>query len=267
VTEVGRDHDYDWALVEPSSMRSLIQLAGRVRRHRRESYALEKPNIAVFNRNWKSFSFNNSQNNQEPVFLRPGFENKYFLLETHDLRQLVKKENLERIDSRPRILAKPEPDLKPRQFLVDLEHARMKETKKKAARWWTESVQGALLTGILPKLQPFRKDEIKRVDLVLRPNEDGDDYALFLLLKEKNKRGQTTFVLVEDEKNRRVDLPQTSHISVWGATDYIEALTQLAEDLDMPLAQCAERFGTVSLPESTNGWRFHPALGFIQAGT
>jgi CRISPR-associated endonuclease/helicase Cas3 len=30
VTEVGRDHDYDWAVVEPSSMRSLIQLAGRV---------------------------------------------------------------------------------------------------------------------------------------------------------------------------------------------------------------------------------------------
>ncbi|MFA5495948.1 MAG: type I-F CRISPR-associated helicase Cas3f, partial [Porticoccaceae bacterium] len=34
VTEVGRDHDYDWAVVEPSSMRSLIQLAGRIRRHR-----------------------------------------------------------------------------------------------------------------------------------------------------------------------------------------------------------------------------------------
>src|SRR5690606_21210079 len=30
VTEVGRDHDYDWAGVEPSPMRSLIQLAGRV---------------------------------------------------------------------------------------------------------------------------------------------------------------------------------------------------------------------------------------------
>lgn len=34
VTEVGRDHDYDWAVIEPSSVRSLIQLAGRVRRHR-----------------------------------------------------------------------------------------------------------------------------------------------------------------------------------------------------------------------------------------
>jgi CRISPR-associated endonuclease/helicase Cas3 len=73
---------------------------------------------------------------------------------------------------------------------------------------------------------------------------------------------------VEKSLNQRVkdaEIRGKSHISVWGATDYIEALTQLAEDLDMPLAQCADRFGTVSLRESTNGWRFHPALGFIQA--
>ncbi|WP_238149480.1 hypothetical protein [Arsenophonus endosymbiont of Aleurodicus floccissimus] len=31
VEEVGRDHDFDWAVIEPSSYRSLIQLAGRVR--------------------------------------------------------------------------------------------------------------------------------------------------------------------------------------------------------------------------------------------
>ncbi len=45
VTEVGRDHDYDWAVVEPSSMRSLIQLAGRIRRHR--PGAVDTPNIRV----------------------------------------------------------------------------------------------------------------------------------------------------------------------------------------------------------------------------
>ena len=39
VAEVGRDHDYDWAIVEPSSMRSIIQLAGRVWRHRPEKVA------------------------------------------------------------------------------------------------------------------------------------------------------------------------------------------------------------------------------------
>ena len=30
VEEVGRDHDFDWAVIEPSSYRSFIQLAGRV---------------------------------------------------------------------------------------------------------------------------------------------------------------------------------------------------------------------------------------------
>lgn len=106
--------------------------------------------------------------------------------------------------------------------------------------------------------------------MVLRPNEDGDDYALFLLLEDKNKRGRTSFVLVEKSLNQRVDdaeIRDKSYISVWGVTDYMEALTQLAEDLDVPLAQCADRFGTASLPKSTNGWRFHPALGFIKAGT
>lgn len=34
VCEVGRDWDGDWALGEPSSLRALIQLAGRVQRHR-----------------------------------------------------------------------------------------------------------------------------------------------------------------------------------------------------------------------------------------
>ncbi|RYW82972.1 type I-F CRISPR-associated helicase Cas3, partial [Legionella pneumophila] len=32
VEEVGRDHDFDWAVIEPSSYRSIIQLAGRVMR-------------------------------------------------------------------------------------------------------------------------------------------------------------------------------------------------------------------------------------------
>lgn len=34
ILETGRDHDYDWAIVEPNSHRSLVQSAGRVRRHR-----------------------------------------------------------------------------------------------------------------------------------------------------------------------------------------------------------------------------------------
>jgi CRISPR-associated endonuclease/helicase Cas3 len=43
--ETGRDHDYDFAITEPWSTRSLVQLAGRVRRHRRT--AVPTANIAV----------------------------------------------------------------------------------------------------------------------------------------------------------------------------------------------------------------------------
>lgn len=45
--EAGRDIDCDWAISEPCSERSLIQLAGRVRRHRTKSY--DKTNIMLLN--------------------------------------------------------------------------------------------------------------------------------------------------------------------------------------------------------------------------
>lgn len=34
IIEVGRDHDYDWAIIEPSSIKSIVQAIGRVKRHR-----------------------------------------------------------------------------------------------------------------------------------------------------------------------------------------------------------------------------------------
>jgi CRISPR-associated endonuclease/helicase Cas3 len=49
---VGRDHDYDWAVVEPSSMRSIIQLAGRILRHRKQIPAT--PNVCLLNQNYRS---------------------------------------------------------------------------------------------------------------------------------------------------------------------------------------------------------------------
>jgi hypothetical protein len=34
IQETGRDHDYDWAILEPCSTRSIVQSAGRIERHR-----------------------------------------------------------------------------------------------------------------------------------------------------------------------------------------------------------------------------------------
>ena len=267
VTEVGRDHDYDWALVEPSSMRSLIQLAGRVRRHR--AGECSTPNIRVFDTNIRNF-----RNLGKPAFCKPGFENEQHPLQTHSLNKLMDAAERDVIDARPRIMARPSSTLQPALRLVDLEHTRMQTTmlaasaSLNAASWWHMAPADALLTGVLPQQQPFRFDPTPRVDLELRPDEDGDDFTLMQLLEPKSgKRDETVFVAVETSLNNRVldDKVQGERVTAWGQTDYMQALTDLATELDMSLEKCAQRFGTVTLPKNDNGWRFHPALGFTKA--
>lgn len=288
VTEVGRDHDYDWAVVEPSSMRSLIQLAGRIRRHREGECT--SPNLLVFDTNLRHF-----RDPGKPAFCKPGFETIVFPLDSHFLSQLLTADEREVIDARPRIVARPTAQLQPRARLVDLEHTRMDKTmlvqapsavpvisgqrQRRAAMtgtpaalnatsWWHLPSADALLTAVLPQQQPFRLDTVKRVDLELRPNDDEDGYELVRLMDKPNgRRGETLGVKVEDSQNHRIpDTDVQGHnIKPWGQTDYWESLTELATELDMTLADCARRFGTVTLAENDNGWRFHPALGFTKA--
>ena len=51
IIEVGRDHDYDWAILEPSSTRSLVQSCGRVWRHRTKSLPADHMNVWMLPRN------------------------------------------------------------------------------------------------------------------------------------------------------------------------------------------------------------------------
>lgn len=69
VEEVGRDHDFDWAVIEPSSMHSIVQTAGRVNRHRQQALPEGKINIAILDRNLKSL-----QDDNKAVFCLPGLE-------------------------------------------------------------------------------------------------------------------------------------------------------------------------------------------------
>jgi CRISPR-associated endonuclease/helicase Cas3 len=287
VTEVGRDHDYDWAVVEPSSMRSLIQLAGRIRRHR--DGECTTPNLLIFDTNLRHF-----RELGKPAFCKPGFESLDSPLDTHAMSQLLSTAEREVIDARPRIVASPPAQMQPRTRLVDLEHTRMRQTMLvqasataptnagrrqrsvapmgvppalNAASWWHLPPADALLTAVLQQQQPFRFDPIKRVDLQLRPNDEGDAYELVQLIdKPKGRRGETLLMVVDKSKNHRIadTAVEGPRMTPWGQTDYLQALTELADELDMPLADCARRFGTVTLPDNDNGWRFHPALGFTK---
>ena len=281
VTEVGRDHDYDWAIVEPSSMRSLIQLAGRIRRHRAGGCSM--PNLRVFNTNLR-----HCRKPDKPAFCRPGFESSAFPLAEHHLDRLLSPLERDVIDARPRIVSVPAEQLRPHDRLVDLEHKRMRSTmlpeivplqrrgppdprrkrplRVNATLWWSLPPADALLTAVLPKQQPFRQDSIPRVDLLLRVLDDDDDnYVLTRLLAAKHGRVKLYETV---EKSLLTRLPpicgNDTGIHPWGEVDYMDALRKLAIERGMSLSECARRFGTVTLPESAAGWRFHPALGFAK---
>jgi len=274
VTEVGRDHDYDWAIVEPSSMRSLIQLAGRVRRHRFEP--CDEPNILVLNTNLRAL-----EKKDEPAFCKPGFEGREpWRLNSHQLDKLLKASEWEVIDARPRIA--PQEPLQPRQSLVDLEHARLKDmmivpeakpiSEKKqrlkktqaaslplgAYSWYIEP--RAALTGLLQKWRPFREDNRDKKHLVLLPNEDEDDFILHAISSDPHQRSNL-YVPVNNLLERS-GLEFADGITPWGDTGYIEALERLAEGKDLSLRECAETFGVLSLDDRESGWCFHLALGF-----
>lgn len=281
VTEVGRDHDYDWAVVEPSSMRSLIQLAGRIRRHRPS--AVDTPNLMVLDSNLRHF-----EHPGEPAYYKPGFEtpDPRFKLQTHSLADLLEAEQREVIDARPRILPKPDEALQPTARLVDLEHVRIQfqlrpqtgeaelsdYQRRKGARpvppinattHWLRL--GVSLTAVLSQQQPFRYDPKPKVDVVLLPSEGGEDYALHRVAPAE-ARYRNLYVKIEDGLNHRIDDVQVTgtRVTSWGVTDYITELAALAGERDMTLEACAERYGTVTLPENPQGWRFHPALGFTR---
>ncbi|WP_250500174.1 type I-F CRISPR-associated helicase Cas3f [Caballeronia sp. GAWG1-5s-s] len=290
VCEVGRDWDADWAIAEPSSMRSFIQLAGRVRRHR--SGCVERANIALFDTNLRYFE---RRSEADPVFSKPGFEmnrrtgnradhvkdsQEFFHLESHQLSSLLDlppSDNDWPIDAQPRI-QQPK-TLHPRSRLADLEHARMRDTmlprdetsrlctpvSRDATRHWysREDRQTRIwLTGVLPQLQRFRRESQPREDVVLLPTEDENRLRLYRVIDQSDGE-KRPFV---DIRNLLFTISDSDlsgpGIGSWFHVDLIDLLRQWAVAQDQSLLASARSMAVVSLPKSEDGWKYHPALGF-----
>lgn len=69
VEEVGRDHDFDWGIIEPSSLSSILQTAGRINRHR--LIPVTSPNIHILNRTVASLD---SPKGGGAAYRYPGFQ-------------------------------------------------------------------------------------------------------------------------------------------------------------------------------------------------
>ncbi|MBA4261589.1 MAG: type I-F CRISPR-associated helicase Cas3 [Comamonadaceae bacterium] len=270
VTEVGRDHDYDWAVVEPSSMRSLIQLAGRVRRHR--PGAVDGVNMVVLDSNLRHY-----EHEDKAAFCKPGFELEHppFRLKSHCLRHLMAREiqaaGSWAVDACPRIAGLADKPF-PGRYLVDLEHARMHDSmlprlqdapipSHAACLQWLHPSH-LWLTGLLPQFQRFRYDNTPRDDVAMLPDEDGEALLLHRV-KEGQRRGDQEFVCLPNLCNAvpesRLGSPS---VSAWPRVNLLDELSALAETQGQSLQGCARRYATASLPHNDNGWWFHEALGF-----
>lgn len=240
VEEVGRDHDFDWAVVEPSSYRSFIQLAGRVLRHRDPPHeGLQSPNMALMQYNLKGLS-----DNQKPAFCRPGYESTDHPLEIHDLNQLVDSAALsERLDAQPRINKRGK--LSPRTDLADLEHECIQQLLTDYSKQGPESMQG-WLTGCWwltanPQLFVRFRESSPQVTLYLVPSEDGGwqfvekgEYGTDPVPREEIYGIEKNEILTNQEQQR-----------LWMCRDYETFLEKLEKS---SLEQAALIYGEMGLP-------------------
>lgn len=259
VAEVGRDHDYDWAIIEPSSMRSIIQLTGRVWRHRPEKIASEA-NVLILDNNIKALQTGSSQG---AVFNQPGFESDAHLLQSHSCSDLIPQQQLANINAIPRI-AKPE-KLNQTHRLADLEHAVMADLLNPTkvnfvnAFWQPNTAMQANIH--LQRISPFRDSPIKEAEFVATPDIDQPAEIRFRYSEAawENPNGQ-------DNINSAICyshfIPEGTAIIPWLVTELPDALDELSRRLDDEnKLMLAIRFATVRLADGKS-WCFHPWFGF-----
>lgn len=265
VAEVGRDHDYDWAIVEPSSMRSIIQLAGRVQRHRKQVPISE--NIHLLSKNFKGLK------GLKLKFEKPGFETKKLQYASTELSDLIEKNEFDDINAIARIKApntlslttEPSPRFKSfnelEHFAQTMRLVGSKKEKDYAAQWWLNE---ATWCGELQRLQPFRNSA---------PN---DDYNLMFNPRTDNVRWQKRIAKTSPiEYENTTDIaPQAEGINIgvgnnfWGNFNLKEEIDKLAKRSGESEELILKKFTHLSLQQlnkdSAEQWQCHPVLGLYK---
>ncbi len=258
VAEVGRDHDYDWAIAEPSSMRSLIQLAGRVQRHRQQP--ADSANVYILRKNIKALR------ECSVAYCHPGFESSQNRLADHDLAALLTDDQYQSINAIPRIRERVR--LEPKTNLVDFEHDALRRDLQGikgsvdndyAGLWWQKQ---ATWCGELQRRKPFRQSCPEELHYLLIA-EVGDQ-PRFHMPDSGASGSKESYVF------KAVSLTVADSVSQWLDTDYQTRYLQLAEQMDWELITVSWRFGEISLPVHEGDakyepWNWHPFLGVFGA--
>ncbi len=278
VEEVGRDHDFDWAVIEPSSFRSIIQMAGRVRRHRDGEVA--EPNIALLQFNFKGF-----KGKDERVFNHPGYEiDRTTQLRTHDLKQLVDEKPLSQsVNAIARIQKRSNPD--PQNNLADLEHYATEKTlgvdqinkplvanrnrQDRFARrsvtktsYWNEHLHGHIhgywwLTALPQHFKRFRKSE-PSVQLYLVKQRRGMAFCI------RDEEGYLH--TIEETLNiQHQPLAKEQQQKLWLQRDYCKLVAEYSENEEQEFITSL-KFGEISFTERDDNaeYSYNDQLGLVK---
>lgn len=256
VAEVGRDHDYDWAVIEPSSMRSIIQIAGRVLRHRH--HVPEQENILLINQNIKQLK------GCECCFNQPGFEMENLKLNKHSLREVLKESQYQLINAIERVIKSKQ---KPLENLVALEHLALLEklfkSPNSAKLWWKEQAHWC---GVLQKLQAFRKSaKDQAVYLLYKNNELTWGWKNEAVFPPKMGALSGAGIFIKEDSV----ITPAEGISFWFDFNPSNIYAELARDFDISEEDVSLRFGELRLVSGDNGndineYRYFSNLGLYQ---
>ncbi|OCG16237.1 type I-F CRISPR-associated helicase Cas3 [Gilliamella sp. App6-5] len=263
VTEVGRDHDYDWAIVEPSSMRSIIQLVGRVWRHRPQKMA-QKANVAILGSNLQAIE--SDYRTDKACFTKPGFEEEsLFLLKTHKTNELIPEHQLVNIDAVPRIKSCPEDGL----TLAELEHKVMADLFAIHARksnyvtsYWQPDLAHHHCVH-LQAISPFRGNNKTQDEYICQLDDDGDYQFSYadIAWQTPDERCKDTQNSIIEYKNWSFANP---NIQPWLVNSVEQAIAKITEYFPNKTPyRLANEFCSVSLYRNSS-WYFHPYLGFYE---
>ena len=263
VAEVGRDHDYDWAIVEPSSMRSIIQLAGRVIRHREPPAPLKYPNILLLNQNIKALK------GADICFDRPGFEMPNLILASHDLLDILDTDQYRPISSIPRIkeIASINKNSSGQYLnLNSLEHAALAwqlfTGEEKAKVWWANTPYWC---GEVQRQQRFRDAKHDEPYYLVVENEY--QTPSWQWLNENTYPPKlTTETPITIATHPPINIGR--NITFWFDLDPFKIYKKLADDFAIELAEVSCRFGELRITEySGSNYRkywYHNNLGLYQ---
>jgi len=249
VEEVGRDHDFDWVVIEPSSYRSIIQLAGRVLRHRNK--VPQMPNIALMRTNLKAFIDGDKPG--KAYFIHPGFETFKPYLESHDLIKIVDPDVLaKKVDAIPRIL-KPDP-LQPTKRLADLEHESVHRLLTNYRETGAGSFGGYIEESWYLTAHP----------LYLHPFREGKEATKAILVYDETSES-SYFAQIDSNGNivdrddyfgfERID-DRIIRERFWLMRDYQKLVEEYAKAHDMDIERVCRLFGELSFVRYDENDRF-----------